>query len=263
MGHTRIGQIPKSKAWSDIVALLNEEQSSIGLTPEQISAIADASLLAAEEGFKKTIQDDGVCHSLYIITKILESIATNDSKSRYYINIEDIKSSREFAFLINRQIRTYLIENNISSDKSELAQRALINSILSSTRPDQHSLLGDSDNQEKINIKELASKKGFANLSHNFFALYANYYTNFFISKITSYSTGINSIKNIEELSNFNSQSQKHWNESASIVREFSGTWFAKKVFYEKDLQIGTVKSFLKTALDKIVAETKTQRGDK
>jgi hypothetical protein len=260
MGHTRIGRIPKSKTWENIIELLNSEGvEAERLSRDEIASIANESLLAAEKGLLDASSDVGVYNAIFIVTKILESIATNSESSEYYIDINNISDSRELAFEIHSKIRSFLIENCISSDKSEIALKSISKAILESTAQKQFSLIDEI--QSKNEFKKLASKNGFAEFGQKFIANFTYLYTNFFLSRVSNYSVGSEQIKNINQLSHFNSENLKHWDESAHIVKDLSGMWFAKKVFYEKNLTPQSVKAYLSLAFRKMSAEAKTQRG--
>jgi hypothetical protein len=261
MGHTRIGRIPKSRTWESILQLLNDDSRVQPLSAEEITKIANESIFATEKGLSEASNDIGVYNAIFIFTKILESIALKSTDSNYYIDINKISDIREFAFEINSRIRSYFIDNCISTDKSELALKAISKSILETKYQAQYSLI---DNAEADNgVKKLATKNGFADFGQNFIANYVYFYTNFFLSRLTNFSVGSDQIKNISQLTQFNNETQKHWKESANIVKELSGDWFAKKVFHERDITRQTVKEYLSFAFKKMRLEAETQRGAK
>ena len=259
MGHTRIGRIPKSKSWEKIIELLNSSNDEAQrLSKEEIVSIANESLLATEKGLIDASNDTGVYNAIFIVAKIFESIATKATSSEYYIDINKIADSREFAFEIHTRVRSFLIENCISSDKSEIALKSISKSILEATAQRQLSFDGiDSGNE----LKKFASKNGFAEFGQNFIANYTYSYINFFLSRISNYSVGGERLQNINQLSNFNAENQKHWNESAYIVRDLSGFWFAKNAFHEKKITPQSVRAYLSLAFKKMSSEAKTQRG--
>ncbi|MDY0258591.1 MAG: hypothetical protein RBR41_02865 [Desulfovibrio sp.] len=259
MGHTRIGRIPKSKSWEKIIELLNSSgDEAQRLSKEDIASIANDSILATEKGLIEASNDTGVYNAIFIVAKILEAIATKVESGEYYIDINKMADSREFAFEVHSRVRSFFVENCISSDKSEIALRSISKSILEATAQKQLSLDGSGSGNE---LKKLASKNGFAEFGQRFIANYTYSYVNFFLSRVSNYSVGRECIQNINQLSHFNAENQKHWNESSYIVRDLSGTWFAKKVFYEKDLTPQSVKSYLSLAFRKMSSEAKTQRG--
>ena len=258
MGHTRIGRIPKSKSWEKIIELLNSSgDETQRLSKEDIASIANESILATEKGLIEASNDSGVYNAIFIVAKILESIATKAESSEYYIDINKIADSREFAFEIHSRVRSFLVENCFSSDKSEIALKSISRSILEATAQKQLSLDGiDSDNE----LRRLASKNGFAEFGQRFIANYTYSYINFFLSRISNYSVGGERLQNINQLSNFNTENQKHWNESAYIVRDLSGFWFAKSAFHEKNITPQSVRAYLSLAFRKMSSEAKTQR---
>lgn len=260
MGHTRIGRIPKSKSWESILNLLNaDEIASPKLSVDEIAAIANESILATEKGLIDAANDTGVCEAIFIVAKTLEAIALKDSRNEFYINIENISGIREFAYELNSKIRAYFLENSISTDKAEIALKAISKSIAEIKFDSQLSLLGDINNNQNIN--KLASKVGFASFGQLFIANFTNLYSNFFLSRLTNFSVGSERLQNINELTHFNVSASQHWNESSYIVRSLSGDWFAKRVYFEKNINRSSVRAFLSLAFRKMSAEAKTQRG--
>jgi hypothetical protein len=258
MGHTKIGRIPKSKTWESIIEFLNSEGGQY-FSNEEISIIANESLLAAEKGLLEAYNDTGVYNSIFIVAKIFESIAINHTLSEYYIDINKISNSREFAFEIHKKLRAFFIEHCISSDKSEIALKSISRAIIDVASQKQLSLISELDT--KAYLKKIASKNGFAEFAQKFIANFTYFYTNFFLSRISNYSTGNDRLKNINHISSFNIENLRHWNESSYIVRDLSGVWFAKKVFFEKNLTLQSVKTYLSLSFRKMSAEAKTQRG--
>src|SRR5215203_420420 len=71
MGHTRLGEIPKSQRWREVVALLSNSEN---ITPQnlanEIGEIAFKTLDAAETGLEKAVDDLGLRYSFYLLTQV-------------------------------------------------------------------------------------------------------------------------------------------------------------------------------------------------
>jgi hypothetical protein len=70
MGHQRLGDIPKSRKWSAVVAAVAGEgagpEGPGGLT-DAVSEIADLTLDAAQAGLQRAIDDPGLRFTFYLL----------------------------------------------------------------------------------------------------------------------------------------------------------------------------------------------------
>src|SRR5438874_3371988 len=63
MGHLRLGTLPTSKNWRDLMSLIPQPTS----TPSQIAA---ATIEAAKGGVKRAANDNGVIETFWLLTQI-------------------------------------------------------------------------------------------------------------------------------------------------------------------------------------------------
>src|SRR5829696_2497208 len=62
MGHVRIGELPRTRRWVQVVDLLGHGAST--------AQIANATLLAAEAGLRRATQDTGVIETVWLLTRL-------------------------------------------------------------------------------------------------------------------------------------------------------------------------------------------------
>ncbi len=62
MGHIRLGRLPRTRKWQQVVALLEEAAP--------VDGIAAASADAAEAGIRQAISDPALSHSFWLLTQI-------------------------------------------------------------------------------------------------------------------------------------------------------------------------------------------------
>jgi hypothetical protein len=62
MGHIRLGTLPKTQKWNQVVGLI-----AGGADVERIAA---ASADAAEHGLERSSQDEGLAHAFWLLTQI-------------------------------------------------------------------------------------------------------------------------------------------------------------------------------------------------
>src|SRR5262249_22057745 len=71
MGHTRLGTIPKTQQWKDIVGQFTGTTAAGALTnPAKIADIAARTLDATDEGLNRATADPGVRYTFFLMTQI-------------------------------------------------------------------------------------------------------------------------------------------------------------------------------------------------
>ena len=77
MGRTRLGTVPKTRKWNELV----EQIAGTGLTTDvataaiNISAIAARTLDAVQKGLDKAVDDSGVRYTFYLLTQVALGLA--------------------------------------------------------------------------------------------------------------------------------------------------------------------------------------------
>src|SRR5581483_11126825 len=81
MGHTRLGYLPTSRRWRQVVAALSgegREASSEHQLLDEIDLIAISTLEAAQAGVESAINDVGFRYSFYLLTQLV--LAARETK---------------------------------------------------------------------------------------------------------------------------------------------------------------------------------------
>ena len=88
MGHIRLGDLPKTKRWRQVISLLEG-----GSNPD---AIASATLAAAEEGFRQAAKDTGFRYTIWLLTQVtLAARKDNFSQelNKLGLNVKQLENS--------------------------------------------------------------------------------------------------------------------------------------------------------------------------
>src|SRR6266436_2108628 len=76
MGHIRLGTLPKTQKWSQVVNLI-----AGGADVERIAA---ASADAAEQGLERASQDEGLAHAFWLLTQIPQAARQSNFSERLW-----------------------------------------------------------------------------------------------------------------------------------------------------------------------------------
>jgi hypothetical protein len=72
MGHTRLGALPKTHSWPQVVAFFQVDEAPAA-DREFVSAVAARTLAAAEGGLTRAPDDPGLTYSFYLLARIAQA----------------------------------------------------------------------------------------------------------------------------------------------------------------------------------------------
>ena len=266
MGHTRLGTIPKTQKWNEVVRTVTAFGLSGEITADEaIGVIASRTLDAAEGALFLAARDPGVRYSFYLLTQIALASRTphwEDALKRNGIdlaphgNIFDLTA--EFQYAVDRYIHA---NPGGTNDLSEMAQQAAGEAIASLAGAHTASLFGDSRDDLKNAIRTLSTQKGFGQLGQRFFGRFVARFLNFYLSRVTATALGKQQIRDLGDISQFNDDLWVHCDQSARIVRDFCGDWYSKTEF-EQGIDLNNSSRFLGVAIKKLRKELQQQRAE-
>jgi len=266
MGHTRLGIIPKTQKWRDIVNGLSSS-GEIGVQPPEfynINSLISQTLEATQNYLGEAKNDLGLRYTFYLLAKV--ALASRDegwvsSLQKLGINIREGDSLVEFTTEFQTAIDDYLSRNLHSSDISEIAQQAAGEALTNLVAPKAITLFGAGTEELQSAVKDYSTKNGFSRLGQKFFGIFVARYINFYISRVTAAQLGNPRLSHVGELSRFNDELQLHCEQSAKIVHDFCGEWYSKTQYIE-GINLNNSSRFLAIALKKLQAEFELQEAD-
>lgn len=262
MGHTRLGNIPKSRKWSEVLATL-AEGSSISAN-EEIELIALKTLDAAEAGLQKAFDDLGLRYTFYILTQLALASRQEDweqTLSNHNIDISNVNSTFDLISEVQISIDDYISDKARATDISEIAQQSFGESISVLIENKANTLFGSGKQEIQTALKSLSTKTGFSDLGQKFFGRFMTHYLNFYLSRVTAAQVGTGKFRNVNDISKFNQALQTHCEQTARIVRDFCGEWYSKTSYLE-GITLENTSRFMYVAIDKLKSELKKQKVD-
>lgn len=266
MGHSRLGNPPKSQRWDQVVAAVLEEASDVNsqeLVAEHVSQVANLTLHAAETGLEHALLDEGLRHTFFTLTQIVLAAREEDWKAKLAacgIAVPPGGNLLDFTTSVHDAIDDHILSRGKSTDISEMAQQAAGEALASLAEPSASSLFGGGEEQLNAALRELSTKDGFARLGQRFFGRFMSRFLNFYLSRITAGAVGGGSLPQVGDLATFNDTLAHHCEQSARIVRDFCGQWFSK-TNYTEGISPANVTRFMAVALSKLRRELQLQRG--
>lgn len=267
MGHTRLGTVPKTRKWRDIVEHVAGRTATgdVASATVAIGALAAQTLDAAQKSLDRANNDPGVRYAFYLMTQVALASRTPDWESAlatHGIHLSEGSTVFDLTAQVQDAIDRYVSRYPAgATDLSEIAQQSAGEAITSLAGSRTVSLFGSSSADVQNAIRSLSTKKGFGDLGQRFFGRFIARFLNFYLSRVTASSVGGPRLQNLGDVAEFNRSLRAHCDQSAWIVRDFCGEWYSKTE-YQKGIDLQNTSRFLAVAMKKLRSELAQQRAD-
>lgn len=246
MGHIRLGNLPRTRKWQQVVALLDPD-SGAGM-PQ----IAAATLDAAKRGLEEAARDPALVHSFWLLTQLPHCARAGDFISelkRVGISVQSAPTLMELVGGFADAVDNHVRGTGGRTDLGEMAQMGAAESLTAVLRERTQSLFGTTPEMVQGQLAALATKKQFSVLARDFFANLTERYLGYFLSRQTS-----SQFKSVEANREFREALSVHCRQASKIVEEFAGSWYSK-TNYEGGITPRKAANFVHVALTKLRKE--------
>jgi hypothetical protein len=268
LGHIRLGQLPKSKTWNQVVESVTG--SALALYPASSSAsrvniIAAETIRATKSTLARASYDVGVRYTFYLLTQLVLASRKSDWQSRlerHGISLSEQSSVFDLTSEMQGAIDRYIGRTAVgATDLSEMAQQAAGEAITSLLSEDRTGIFEEFQSKDlKNSLHEFSTRKGFGQLGQKFFARFVARFLNFHLSRITAAGLGTPRLQDLGYIPEFNEALTTHCEESARIVRDFCGDWYSKTE-YEQGIDLANSARFIAVAVKKLKSELQSQES--
>lgn len=249
MGHERLGLLPKSKKWREIVAKIQPAAENKSAVPELVESTARE----IQGRFQNLCRDPAVQD--YFTTLLVISVAAraeNPRESLTNLGFNLIGEPRPFN--LARLLMTESRYETGSPEYAQIARKAAIDAINNfyEDRRRQESLFPE----DSFGVwRDASSGAGFCNLAREFFAGLTKGHLSYLLEREAS--ATLPSLQAREEfqrnLNNYIDDLSRHSFETAKITQSFAAGW------YNKNAQSGLpsqqkIRAFLRIATRKILS---------
>ena len=224
MGHERVGALPHTKRWRDVVALLAESSGS----RDDVADIANAILQNVRTQFRKIHSDDGVVAAFQFLVTLAKSTSLEGPGEDSSSPRIDLEGSPSTLRLIG-QLRSWVEAQEGSREYADIAAKASADaiSLWSAQQSMQTSLFTDPGDPRKI-WQRADNGAGFCEVSRLFFSKFTERYLNYFLEREASAS-----MASVSERDRLASQLRDHIDgvskfafETSRITQSFAAGWF-------------------------------------
>jgi len=256
MGHIRLGELPRTRKWEQVVELIKHDGD--------VAAVAAAALDAAESGFKDAAEDEGLGRATWLLTQL--PLAARDPNyverlKALGVAVDGAPGLLELAGAFTDAVDAQMRRAGSRSDLGEMAQMAAAETLTKILGERSQSLFGTSPADVQRELAALGTTKQFGTLARDFFARLTRRYLTFFLSReLSNHVGGERRFANIADHAAFNAALDLHCRQASRIVEEFAGSWFSK-TNWEQGITPENVRGFAWVALKKLRAELRKGGG--
>jgi hypothetical protein len=256
MGHIRLGALPKTQKWNQVVGLIAN-----GADVERIAA---ASADAAEHGLERASQDEGLAHAFWLLTQIPQAARQSNFSERLWelgLTVSSKPTLLEIVAAFTRAVDGHLREKGKRSDLGEMAQHAASETLASVAGRELPSLFGPTPTDVQKALAKLGTSDRFSIIARDFFSRVTSRSLGYFLSRELSKHVGPGKrFATISEHSDFNAALDLHCREASRIIKEFSGGWYGKTLQQEREITHDAARKFAHIAFKKLRTELRKRR---
>jgi hypothetical protein len=244
MGHTRLGNLPRTRKWQQVVALL---ESGAGT-----GQVAAATLDASKRGLDQAARDPALVYSFWLLTQI-PLCAKREQYQQELRNIGlSVQSDPGVLDLVGAfadSVDAHVRRSGGRTDLGEMAQMGAAETLTSTLRRQTPALFGTSPQDVQRELAKLSTPKNFSLLAREFFSRLSERYLSYYLSKQLS-----NQYVSVQESAQFREALSVHCRQASKIVEQFAGDWYSK-ANYEGGITPRKAANFVYVALRKLRAE--------
>jgi hypothetical protein len=251
MGHIRIGTLPATRRWKDVIGLIAEGVEA--------ARVAEAVTHAWEQAFNTVRNDAGFREAVYLLMQIGVAGKSRDPTghlSSVGVDVAGAGSVVEVAMALSAAMDRRLEDARWRSDFGELAQRALVGAVTEHLQRGMPTLLESTADDVSGAMKKCGRDKAFGELSREFFARITNESLNYFLSKTLPAQIGEGRrFSTTAQLAEFEKAMRTHCSEAAEVVESYSSGWFSKELHQEGKITRDSAERFGWFGLEKMRGE--------
>ena len=259
MGHERIGFLPRTKKWAEIVDKLASYDGDVDL----VKQIADNTLSALQKKYLAMALDESVIKALSFLATLSYSAKQENQADYLNANGYSVDSALSLHSLISSAQNLVATENG-SLEVNKIARDAALQAVVEFQREhssSQFSFFGENQN----NVWESAGTgAAFCELARSFFAAFTERQLKYYLEREAANSIGdyVKLELFIKQLSEHTNAISDHSFDISKITQSFAAGWYNKNAASALPDE-EQIKGFLNHSFGKLREEFRREGEDK
>jgi hypothetical protein len=256
MGHIRLGTLPKTRKWLQVV-----NQLQLGADAVDVAASAAE---AAEYTLQSASRDPAFQEAFWLLTQIPLAARGPDfigDMRSLGLLVENDPSLIAIGSAFSDAVDRRSAEQGGKTDLGEMAQMAAVESLVALVGPELPSLFTPNALEVQRAIGRFSGGDRFASLAREFFTRLMQRSLGYYLGRELSSHIGLgNSFSDDGARSRFEAALNLHCREASRIVEVFAGGWYGKNVYQGDGLSREVAARFAPIAFKKLRAELRKRR---
>jgi hypothetical protein len=225
MGHTIVGDLPRTRRWNRVFDLLQASEVSPHL-------VADATVRAAGSRLDLLRGDPSLAYCFWVLTRIAAAARGPDfATDTERLGIAVVPSDHALTLIarVNDRVREELRQWPQSGPFGELAANALRLSLTDTLGAQHLSLFGSTTEDIAHAFRQHSTASQFGELATRFFGTYTAQILRYYVDRaLPAAITPDGGLRSLADLSSFQTALDRHARESAQIIDLFATQWWVK-----------------------------------
>ncbi len=251
MGHDRLGTLPRTKSWTEVVELLDSNATS--------SQIAAKSMTAARRDLDSIKNDPVFRRTYWMLIKVTDAARHGDFVERLQelgLEVKEQPSFLEVQQALSAYLDEYRARSGKYTDAGEMGQFAAGETLADLVGPTLPSLFGATTADVQQAFRGLSRGPGFGRLSRGFLGRFLSRFLNYYLSRELSNHVGPGrAFTTVAEHAEFERALKTHCIQAARILEQFSHEWQSKELYEKGALTERDIGPLLHGALAKLSKE--------
>jgi len=253
MGHTIVGEFPKTRPWNRVFDLLQAPEVSPGL-------VAEATVRAADSRLKQLRGDESLTYCFWLLTRIAAAARGPDfvtDTQRLGLDVQTSDHALALVAQVNERTREELGRFPESGPFGDIAINALRSSLTETLGAQNRSLFGSSVDDLASAFRRHSTASQFGELATRFFGAFAAQTLRYYVDRaLPAAISPTGGLRTLSDLTDFQAALDRHARESAQIVEVYAAQWWVKhRGLHGEPISREEVRGFTAHALTKLRME--------
>lgn len=249
LGHIRLGILPQSKSWRDVVALIASGADT--------TDVAGQAAYACRKGLSAAASDSQFMLVIELLVDLPHEARGPGFNARMDARgIADRDSVPGLLVGLSDWISAQCLSKAIGSDMGEIGRSALLVALSDHLGRDLPALFDPQPGELRRALGRLAAGDRFAALARSFFAETVSRTLDYYLSRELSNHVGEGKrFGSDAERVQFDRALRQHAWEASRIVETYAGGWYGKTVWRDENLDDSALRKFASYSLTKLRRE--------
>lgn len=259
MGHNRLGRLPRTRTWQEVLDLFD-------LEGYQTIAVAGATTRAADNRLRQLANDPALGYCFWLLTRITwaaRGTSFPNELARLGIDVTSDSSSLNLISQVAERVRSELSNLPPSGHFGDIGSLALRTALTQTVGGEGPSLFDSTAQDAQRAFRTYSTQVRFGELARRFFADFMSRTLRSFVDRELANHIGPgHTVSTINESLEFMRSLDTHTWQAARIVEEFAGDWYSKHNWESQgEISRDEAQRFVAQGLRKLRSELKRREG--